>query len=605
MLKLIKSIVNENRNLIGFVLEGKDKELEGFSDSKVRKPMPINVLKAKNFSNHQVDIRETGITTKDNFKIHDLDMAVWVNNSFVDIDNTINLTQKFVQNNEIVGFTVKFSDNSVANYTYPNIIQLATWFKPGNFVVRKLSADKVFIVGKPGVLKLEDLPEHIIKPKSTLKPKKQVNKVNEVDKDTKVNVENKGVDVKNTEISGKLNNELDIVDMYTLLNEYNGLVIRLPYEKYIKTTKSYEKTDSNFHPLGLGEYAYPTFGVNDSKLNFNTDFIKPGTVKVELEEGKETLIPSFTYNRKSIFINTDKYLKRFGIAIPKDKEAQFINYFGSSLSLKPLENEQFTKALEYLTGKEDLLFYEVRTSNIDLIAPKNYNKHILSAKEIRDILDDTYVPKLIYKYTNPMTGLVAELKRKHKIDYKAIEGKKPIGVFAKMDEETRTKIAKAQIDLYSGAFLGRVKIDEEEQDRDKSVTTSVKNKEVTIEYMLEGKDINKWTYSKIRNAGLEGENLPEEVIKIIQYIESLYSVEDKIKLCLSLRSKAETKIELARKKLWAHKCAMYLKYDGKIHQGDRHKWEMNTTKKTKATFYNCIEPGCEGLMVAMLNTRII
>jgi hypothetical protein len=51
MLKIVKSIVDPKRNLIGFMLEGKEKEFGGMSSNKVVQPISIKELINRKFSN--------------------------------------------------------------------------------------------------------------------------------------------------------------------------------------------------------------------------------------------------------------------------------------------------------------------------------------------------------------------------------------------------------------------------------------------------------------------------------------------------------------------------------------------------------------------------
>lgn len=586
MLIAVKTIVDVNRKLIGFLLEGKDTEFEGFSTDNIRRPLPLNVLAARKFSNIQIEVTEKGVKQLGDFKIRNLPMTVWVNNQFVDIDNTVEVVKKFVYNDEIIGFRVKFADNTFDNFTYANLIKLCSWFKPGNFNIRKSASGKEFISGKPGFIKLEDLPEEVIENK-----KKKRSKVN-------VAVKNDGVAVRK-DIVEPLNNELDIIELYTILRKFNGLVLRFPRDSYKRREEPNTQSGIAFRPLGLGEYAYPRIVANDSGINFNADFLKPGTVRFNMESGESKLLPSFVYRKKSLFANGETYLENFGLAIPKEKEEELLHYFGSSLSLTRVEENKLTNTMSYLTGRKDLEYFRVNCKNIDLISEKHYDKYILNNKEIYELVKSAFVPKLIYKYVNNRSGLIADLKRKHSVDYKAIEGKKPIYLYENMTDSEKAEMYHNGIDIYTGAYIHTIK-----SESSNTKVENNKNKEVLIEYMINGEDIKKWTYSKIRNAGLNGKDLPKSLIDLIQYIETLPTVEDKIRYCLDLSDKVEKDLERIRYKLWLHKCAMYLKFKGKMHQADKDKWEVNTGKRTKATAYDCIEDGCAGLMLLALNTSI-
>ena len=69
MIKLLNTIVDEKRRLIGFIAEGKDKEFDGFTDEKIVKPVKLQWLADRNFKNNQVAISKAGIEQLGNFKI--------------------------------------------------------------------------------------------------------------------------------------------------------------------------------------------------------------------------------------------------------------------------------------------------------------------------------------------------------------------------------------------------------------------------------------------------------------------------------------------------------------------------------------------------------
>ena len=586
MIKLIKTIVNEKRKLIGFVVEGKDKELDGFSNEKVQRALPLKVLSDKRFTNNQITFTGKGFQEKSNFKVNELPMTVMVNNNLADVSNKIAITQRFIQNNEPVGFAVQFGDGTVDKFTYPNVIQLSYWFKPENFVVRTSLNKKKFIAGKPGAVKLEDMPTTIIGEKPVQPPKR-----------TKSGAQEESI----VEPTGMFNNAIDLMDLYNSLNECDGLVIKLPDEEYKSGGKNDKAASNEFHALGVGEYAYPNLSFNETKINANTSFRKPGMVQVEFGPGVTMPVQSFTYNTKSIFLSGENHIKRFGVAMPKANEASFIEAFGKSLSIKPITNTQLIQAITSLTGKIDYVFYEVDTNKIDLISKSKLDGYILSTKEVKTTVENLFIPKLIAKFLSPKTGLIGELKKLVPIDHQAVEGKQPIGLYAGMNQDFRDKVLAAGIDIYSGAFTKTVKAEAKAAGAGKAEDDT----SVNIEYAIEGYDLKKWTYKLIGQSGVLGVDLPKEVIDLIQAMEKIVNPEIKMKTAYELHAKAEAKVEALKKVMWLHKCAMYLKGNKtKIHMHDSKSWVLNTKKRTKAKVYNCTEPGCESLMVAVLNTDV-
>ena len=320
-MRVVKTIVNDRRELIGFVVEGRDLDLGGFTTATVQKPIPLHVLRENGFSNRQIDVMARGIKEKGKFRLNELPMMVLVDNKLVPVDNSMTLTHRFIQNNEVVGFTIGFGDGSKANYTYQNTMRLSFWFKPTNFIVSRSANKKHYIYGKPGVLKLEELP--------TTDLSKRVSKGNSGgQKRQEQNTKKKRIKpaAQPVQKTGKFVNVVDIIDIYDTLRKCDGLVIHLPDEEYEAASGSGYTAADEFVPLGVGEYAPPVLIFNKTKLNANASFRKPGTVNVDFN-GVKTPVQTFTYNTKSIFLGGENYIKRFGVAIPEELAEEFMNNF--------------------------------------------------------------------------------------------------------------------------------------------------------------------------------------------------------------------------------------------------------------------------------------
>ena len=118
MAKIIKTIVGPDRKLLGFIMEGKEKEFGGLSSEKTIRPVSLSELMAKNFSNSQISAVGGRFVTANNFKINTIPMCVFDGTQYHDVDNTVNLTKRFVKDNENIGFEVTFADGSKQNLTY-------------------------------------------------------------------------------------------------------------------------------------------------------------------------------------------------------------------------------------------------------------------------------------------------------------------------------------------------------------------------------------------------------------------------------------------------------------------------------------------------------
>lgn len=576
LVKLLKIIVNDKRKLIGFVVEATDRELGGFSDMKVQKPIPLRLMAESGFQNNQITVTPNGgIIEAPNFKINELGMVMYTNNQFVDIPNTMSLIKKYTKEGEVIGFRIRFGDGYEDNFTYENVVRLSFWFKPENFIVRRLPSGKYAIAGKPGVLKLEDLPQE------------------EIGKPSQAKARAKAVEVRQDVVD--FINNADIVGIYDLLKAYNGLVIKLPDEEYI--AQSNVAPGEGFIPLGLGEYAYPDLSFHETHLNVNTLFRKPGIVYVEIDENNRIPIHTYTYSRKSIFLNGENYIRKFGIALPEQYSNMLIDAFGKSMSVQKLDDKRLEQAMKSLTGRKDLVFYLVDTNKVDLISRNKLNSYILSVKELYDLVDSMFIPRLISKYTSPSWGILSELKKKATRDRDEILGKKPIGMFAGMNEQYLQKVREAGIDIYDGSYRTLIKVDSPKKGKEEFIS---------IDYAIRGQEMKRWTYKVIREKGLaNSSDLPSEVVKVINRLENINDLEEKIRKAYEVYYKAEHKVEELKRRLWLHKCAMYLAGNKeRVHQHDKELWQLDTNRKAKAEIYNCVEPSCAGLMLALVGVTI-
>ena len=593
MLKLVETIVDNHRKLIGFTIEGKDSEFGGFSSAKTRKHIPLKTLSTSKFENNQVAVTVSGIKEKGNFKINALPMVSLIDNNFYPVDNRVALKTRFIKDGDIIGFTVEFGDGTLENYTYPNVIRLAYWFKPVNFVIRTSQNNKAFIYGKPGVCKLDELPYRSL----DNKPAKKTQELTD-EQQKEVNKSGKVEDL------GIFKNNLDIIDIYSALDECGGLILKLPNEKYTKGTLNRVVTDKAFQPLGVGEYAYPKLQFNETKLNASTMFKKPGMVTIEFGPGAVMPINAFTYKNKFVFMNSENYIERLGVAFPKEHEKSFLSSFGSEMCLEKIEDTTMVKSVASLTNKKDLVYYKLDTNKIDIMTKSKAAKYILPTDKLFIAVVEYFVAKCIVKYLSPTTGLLRDLKKKLKSEYREAKGKQPIPLYGAMSPEFQEKISNEGIDIFSGAYLRTVEVDQEDMVESKRAKENEDNA-VSIDYCIKGYELKKWTYKKIAEYGASGVGLPEKIIRIVQKLSNMEDTPEKLKLAYEIYKKYEKRAAEVKNLLWLHKCGMYVSSNRTlVHQHDKSNWVLDTSRNTKAAIYNCTAPGCELLMVAVVNTKI-
>lgn len=591
MIKIIKTIVGPDRKLLGFIMEGKEKEFGGLSSEKTIRPVSLAELQQKNFSNNQISAVGGRFVTANGFKINSVPMCVFDGANYTDVDNTVNLTKRFVKDNENIGFEVTFADGSKQNLTYESIGALANWYKPGNFVIRVSSNNKYYISGKPGVLKISDLPAEVLGEES--KAKKTKSAAKDADKTKK--------------FDGELINNFDIIDIYEFIAGCNGCVIKLPSEKYTgqdQTSAELEK-NSGFVSLNIGEVASPYPMFNSSKLNVNAGFKKVGVVRIPLN-GMETPVTTFVYRTKSIFYNGDNNMKKFGIAVPADKEKELISTLGASLALSKIEDPALTGPMNQVINAPSLVFYNVDTSNIALISDRKRDENIMNAAEISKLLGEKFVVNLITKAFSPKTGLIKEIKDTAGESFVAMANdKKLFGIFATMNTDALNQVTAAGIDVYTGAFnpvraLGGSSKPAKSSDGESTG--------ISIEYLIKGRDINKMTYKVIKDAALREDTsvLPKKLIDMINGVLSITNPTKQLLEAQKIFEEANKRMENINKKFWLHNASMYIEGNKiKIHTRDSKDWTLNTSSRLKnGKEYIYTGADVEGLAVRVQGVEI-
>lgn len=583
MLKITKTIVNGNRELIGFVMEGKEKEFGGFSNDKVTRPVSTSQLIQTRFSNNQIAVKNNLIVPIGSFRINNIPMTVLAGDTYIDIDNTVNIIQRFVQNNENVGFRVRFSDGSEDNIRYQALLMMANWFRPGNFTIKSSSKGKQYICGKQGV-SLDDIPAHIIGDNnSTAKRTKPAAK--EMDK----------------EVSGNLESGYDILDIYNFIDMCNGYIIKLPSEDYQAASEGGETTTEGFTSLEIGEVASPKPKFNPTKLNVNAGFKKVGMVSVNAF-GRQQDVVSYVFRTKSIFLNGDNYMSKFGIAVPTEKEKDLMNNIGGSLAIESINDSTVTGPLGQVINAKELSFYKVDASKVDLISKKKREESIMSASELADLCRKQYEIKLIEKAMGPKGGLMKTLKEKIGNDGAAEATNRDIAkAYAMYSTDALKALEEAGIDIYTGAY----RVPGEHSYSSKSTGDSIA--QVEIEYTLNGYDASKITGSKILQLVNDNDSsIPESAAEFIKGVLSIADPIEQYAAANELYKRAVARQEEIGKKLWLHNASMYLNGNKtKIHTHDAKSWVIDTSSRVRtATVFACKEKGCEGLRVKFKGVTI-
>lgn len=583
MIKLIKTIVDPQRQLIGFVVSGKEKELGGVSNAEVERSILVDAIIKDKFTNTQISVIKNKIVEKGNFKINSLPMTVYTGETFIDIPNTVELIQRFVRNNENIGFRVRFADGGEDNILYTNLIFICKWFKPANFAIRTSSNNKQYICGKEG-LNIDKLPSVVLGEESKAKRTKSAAK--EVGKELNTTIET----------------GFDILDIYDFIKSCGGCVIKLPTENYVAASEGGETVTEGFVPLGIGEVALPNPQFNAVKINVNASFKKVGVVPVVIN-GATTNLTSFVYRTKSIFLNGDNYMKKFGIAVPSDKEAELVKALGASLGLEKITDNTITAPLGQVIDAKSLVFYKVNTDKIDLINKEKRNNSIMNARQLMSICKKQYELKLISKAIGNRAGLIKEFL--NELNIPTTHDSKLFGIYSMMNEESLKAVKEAGIDIYTGAFTTPGKPVYNKASKGSEGTTE----EIEIEYMIKGLDISKITGKQVLEAVLKNDTtkVTANIIKtILPLLDKNKSTEEKLKMAEEVNSKIEKELYKINRQLWMHNASMFIEGNrSKVHTHDAKSWAPDTTSRVKtAKVYAYNGKTAEGLIVKIKGTEI-
>lgn len=578
MIKLKKSIVGTDAQLLGFILEGKEKEFGGISNSKIERALTIQNLKDSNFSNSQISFADNRIVTHNNFKISSLPMCVFDGTGYIDIDNTVNLTKRFVKDNENIGFEVTFADGSKKNLTYAAVGYLTSFYKPGNFVIRTSATNKYFISGKAGVMKLSDLPMEVIGSTTNAKKTKSGAKDNSTRTNSDTNV-------------------FDIIDVYDFIEKCKGAVIKLNSHEYTSRSGAEDKTEetakAGFRAFNIGEVAGAKPLFNATKLNVNASFKQPGSVEVEITSGVNAPITTYVHRYKSIFYNGENNMKKFGIALPSNKHEELMKTLGPSLAITETTDPLLINPFNFLINSPTTLrYYTIDTSNIALISAKRRSESILSEAELIKLMKEKISYNILTKALNNRTGYIKEIRETFGDDFVEINTDKKLApAFAGMNVEALEACTEAGLNIYTGEFnpdlaLKNKGVKNDVKKTTKKSETNVEDVEnIEIEYAIKGYSVDKITYKVIKQAVISNDSskIPQTIINKLRQIFCEGTPTEQLKLAKKTFDYAEAKLAEINKKLWLHNASMFIAGDKtRLHTHNKDMWEVNTSSRMKS-----------------------
>lgn len=571
MVELVKTIVDDKRQLVGFVVRGTDRELGGVDNTVIEKSLGIQTLLQSNFSNRQISIIKHQLYTKKGFKFNQLPMVVTKGDgTFINISNEINITKQFLMDNKRIGYEVTFADGSRLNVRYDNVVSLTSWFRPGNFVIRQLENGKKFISGRG--IRLDELPTVDLGKKSKAKRAEPADGKS------------------NKPVTGALEAGFDVLNVYDVISELDAYIVNLPNSEYERTSGTHTQLN-NFTSFGIGDIASSNLEFTGTKLNVNAKFKKLGFVKVDVN-GVPMPITTYTFSTKNIFFDGKNHMKKFGIVVDAADEGKLVDSLGKSLALTKITNEKMIKSFGQLLGKEQIAVYTVDTQNIDLMSKENVQKYKskATAKNIEKLCKDNNMFTLASRY------LDAEIRAIKKEHAKELSSSSNVSnLVAMYKEDTLREIQSAGIDIFSGAYKA--------PKEDTTVVGSekdAKHVDVEIEYELATHKIDsKMTGTSIikaletNEAGKINEETFEFIKKLRDKLDTAKTPEARLNLAMTSNGIVKSKLNKVRRSFWLINTAMYIEGDGKkLFVSRANEWEpvLKTRVKTALVWSNKNNP---------------
>ena len=566
--KLIATLVDENLNPIGFMIE------EQNSMGMVNKySMRKEELIARGINTSQVRAVNGQLFEVGQFKINSLPMLMVNNGQTVPIPNDISLVGRIVNKNKNVEYRVAIMNGTkTANLPVSTIVQLSYFFKPTNFCARTNSNNNTFLFGTNGT-KIDDLPI--------------VNNVQQTSKRAAPNT------VKKAGVEPIVQTGFDVIELIEALRKVDGQIIRFPGEKYNATGRMIALDSKGFIDAGVGEIASARgIEFNATKLNVNAPFKKLGVVKVNVNGAGVKTVDTFQYRTKHIFSAGQKHINNIGIAVDIENVDKLRSLIGD-VRLTPIAESTATKrfngALGEMSGRAK--FFTVDMDNTDLISKEHMQKAIMSPSEIAKLCEMQYEHKLVLKVLRPGTGFWAKEAKKQLKDRANVAANKkiyaPYSVFSKDFLEACTE---AGIDIYTGAYMGSPEDKMADNSEGKALADS---NAVEIIYKLMDKNYDKITGKQIVNAVKNGDQsfLSDDSFNRIKKVldESENNLEAAYEYAMKFAEIAEVNLRVINEKFWLHNAAMYTA-GGRltVHNQDKGDWtETAKTAKSKYDKFIC------------------
>lgn len=556
--KIVGTVVNANKQLIKLVVKDSD---TGRIDG-----LPISELIKTGFDNDQFKITPSGVEELGSFKLNNVAMALDIGNNEVKmIKNDIMVTKRFYdENGNYLGVEVRYAAGGKDAITLKQLSNMQLYFKPYNFIIKKNENGSLFLTGKDGVCKLDDIEKVVIRNNKTERKTKEHATTKIVNNEEKVRTL-----------------DIDILDIFDFVDAVNGRILKLPSEIY-KTENKNSKVvyGSSFRPYYGIEIATSKLIFPDSKVNVSMNFKRPGYVMVD-GVGK---VDTYTYSSKKIFNNGESTMEKLGVIIPSDSSDRLLEMREHGLKVRSIEvSEDVQGVFKGIIENKKYSIYEIDTKSICLMTKEKQEKSILSIPDICNNCCGYYELKTFSKIAGPR-GYLMKLFKEEAGDkwFKDVCKKEIAYNLREYNDEQLKAIKEAGIDIYSGSYTKLVGDTELHNDAVESKKSS--SDDITIDYTFCGLDASSLTGKDIYNSALanDTETLSKDMIKLVLLIRAEKTVKDRYELTKKLSDKAANNINRINKTLWMHRAAMFIEGNKtNVHVQDRKDWELDKRNRSK------------------------
>lgn len=586
-MKLVSTIVDKNFAIIGFEIEGTEREFGGLIDNheNIVRTVPITEMFGKGFRNSQIDCRNKKIREIGSFEIRKLPIKMIGDNGkgLVQIDNNITLLKRLLVNGKLEGFEISVCGAN-RRFRVKDIISLSKIFNGENYVVKTKEGKAGFtkyLAGKAGC-SLQNLPEL------------ELGSNKETGKQARTRTATNSKNSKDVVVNPELPDEYDIISLFDEVRSLNGLIFELPDKVYESANIETVVEAPQFKRLGIGSIGEPYIRPSRDGMNVNCTFRIPGNVSVEFK-GNKLPITTFVTRSHHIFKDGEVYDGELGLVIRQDKMEELKSKFAASLGLTEVTNDKVIAPIRSIYDDNTLRAFKVDTRRLSIMSKEKAMKARLNEKKIAEIVNKLVEVDTRFKYFNGKIRQLADNEDK-------VVKKELYGMFAGMNDEMLNACVEAGIDVYTGGFVETIenpKLNEQEAAVVNSKIKGEYNKKAgtgySVKFALKGfatipsaKDIELKTTKASKY-------ISEEFSKQIDEVNAIKDAGKLYKVCEANKKQLEKAKNKLVSKLFYHNIASLVLGGYTGYKMNKSHWD--TTNKEGV--YICNLPGLDKLQMTI------